>query len=322
MAETASPSPAAIGGYFGLDLPAGDFPHAQGYLLNNGRACIELLLRSATVSCVHVPRYTCDVVLEPIERLGVEVRFYPVTRQLEPRLPHVGQDEAIIVNNYFGLQDDQAGALVDRFGDRLILDCSQALYAPAALSAHTFYTPRKFCGVADGGILVTDRDVRMPTQQGSSWERSLHLLQRIDVGAEAGYPTFQRSDASLTGEPPTRMSPLTRALLSAFDHDAAIRTRRANFQRLHAALASANQLEVPEPERFACPMVYPFLTDAAAVRRRLIANRVFVATYWPNVARWCDEADEEYGLMRDLIPLPIDQRYGAGDMDRILGILA
>ena len=66
-------------------------------------------------------------------------------------------------------------------------------------------------------------------------------------------------------------------------------------------------------------MVYPFLIKGKGrtLKQQLIANKIYVATYW--------SGQKEMGLGRaleeDLVPLPIDQRYGFEDMQRILKVL-
>lgn len=313
-----------IGGYFNLELPRFDFPHSDGLLLSSGRACLDVVLRHRRPARVHVPRYTCDVVIEPMARLGIEVALYAISADLQPDpLPSVAADEMLIVNNYFGLQDSRCAALAEQFGDRLIVDCSQAFHAaPAGHGAYTFYTPRKFYGVADGGILCGNGLVCPDLPRDRSWERSSHLLQRIDEGARAGYATFQHNDASLTGQPAMRMSHLTHRLLQAGDHDHARRRRQANFAFLHEALGSRNAFVPPPSDSYACPMIYPFRSATPGLRERLLERGIFVATYWPNVRTWCAPGSAEYRLAEELLPLPIDQRYGPDDMQRILAALA
>lgn len=313
-----------IGGYFELELPRFDFPQADGLLLSSGRACLDVVLRHRQPKLVHVPRYTCDVVIEPMGRLGIEVALYPISADLQPEsLPAVGADEMLIVNNYFGLQDGQCAALAERFGDRLIVDCSQAFHTPpVGHGACAFYTPRKFCGVADGGILFGHGLVCPDLPRDRSWERSSHLLRRIDEGASAGYATFKRNDADLTGLPAMRMSHLTHRLLQGYDHDQARLRRRANFAFLHEALANCNAFSPPPLDDVACPMVYPFRSAIPRLRERLIDRSIFVATYWPNVREWCTPDSEEFRLMTQLLPLPIDQRYNLDDMRRIVAALA
>jgi hypothetical protein len=71
----------------------------------------------------------------------------------------------------------------------------------------------------------------------------------------------------------------------------------------------------------AVPMVYPYLTDDTTLRQRLIDNQIFVAKYWSNIAGWCQPDILEYKLMNNLISLPINQRYGVKEMDKIIKIV-
>jgi hypothetical protein len=59
----------------------------------------------------------------------------------------------------------------------------------------------------------------------------------------------------------------------------------------------------------AVPMVYPYLTDDATLRQRLIDSRIYVATYWPNIKAWGDGNMLEYRLMGLLLPLPVNIEY-------------
>ena len=66
------------------------------------------------------------------------------------------------------------------------------------------------------------------------------------------------------------------------------------------------------------PMVFPYLTDDVSLKQRLIDNKVFVATYWPNVLEWCGEVNIEHFVAKNICFLPIDQRYGEENMKAIL----
>lgn len=309
-----------IGGYFELDLPQHDFPHADAILLNSGRACIEHILRANDVRHVYVPKYTCDVVLEPLVALAISWSFYSIDGQLKIAEPvSLGQGEYIIANNYFGVRDEYCQQLARLYGRNLILDCSQAFFAAPPRSAQCFYTPRKFFGVPDGGMLCTDRTLDIDLEVDSSWARSSHLLKRIDLGAENAFADFQRNDASLGGQGMKRLSPLTRKLLGAIDYDEALRRRKRNYEFLLRHLKPDNRLEISEDN--ACPMVFPYLNHRPGLRRKLVEHKIFVATYWPNVFDWCDASETEHHLAEYLLPLPIDQRYGIEDMDRILSVL-
>jgi hypothetical protein len=75
------------------------------------------------------------------------------------------------------------------------------------------------------------------------------------------------------------------------------------------------------------PMCYPFLPDAPMTHASLWQRRLFVPQYWPEVStRPVDGFVRERRFAAELMPLPIDQRYGAEEMtmmcDRVLDALS
>lgn len=68
-------------------------------------------------------------------------------------------------------------------------------------------------------------------------------------------------------------------------------------------------------------MVYPFLCASAELRQALLRERVYVASYWPEVVARKGVSDIECMLVEHAIPLPVDQRYDTGDMQRIIQII-
>ena len=65
-------------------------------------------------------------------------------------------------------------------------------------------------------------------------------------------------------------------------------------------------------------MVYPYYTSDNTLKAKLISSKIFVATYWPNVFEWCKSDSLEYNFGEQIIAIPIDQRYGIEDMNRII----
>jgi len=124
----------------------------------------------------------------------------------------------------------------------------------------------------------------------------------------------------LDNQPIRKMSKLTRRMMLGIDYEAAAQRRRANFQMLHDALGKDNNLEL-QLENNAVPMVYPYLVPIKGLREKLIENIIFVARYWLNVLEWTTKDDIEYLLAYQMQPLPIDQRYGEKQMNRIIDII-
>ena len=311
----------AIGGYFSLELPVREEYYKDAIRLNTGRNCLEYILRARGYKKVYVPYYTCEAVMEPINKLGIPYEFYHIDIHFEIRDRFtLKADEALLYTNYFGLKQRYVEQLAEKIGSRLIVDNTQAFYARPIQRIDTFYTCRKFFGIADGAYLYTDKMLEEEFVQDESYDRMAHLLKRIDLSAEQGFADFRKVDDGLDNQPIHKMSKLTQRIMQSIDYEAAAKKRRENFLMLHEVLGEENNL-VLSFEDDAVPMVYPFLTPIKGLRERLIENKVFVARYWPNVLEWTTKDDIEYLLSYQMQPLPIDQRYGMEDMERIIKIV-
>lgn len=310
-----------IGGYFSLELPKSEEYHSGAIRLNSGKNCLEYILRARKYHKVYIPYYTCGIVVSPFEKLGITYEFYHIDSQFE-----IAEDillrkgEALLYTNYFGLKQRYIEDLVEKYERNLIVDNTQAFYADHILEIDTFYTCRKFFGVPDGAYLYCDIELEEEIEQDHSFERMAHLLKRIDLSAEEGFADFKRTDHDLGQQPMRMMSNLTRRIMQSIDYDAAAKQRRANFLFLHEGLGKSNNIHLPL-DYDTVPMVYPFWTSDKDLRKTLIDNKIFVARYWPNVLEWTKPNDVDYKLANRLLPLPIDQRYGEEEMNRILKVI-
>lgn len=315
-----------IGGYFELELPQNAQPTLHpGVPVNSGRHALENILLSlgSKVERLFLPLYTCDVVLEPIERLDIPYEFYHINEHFEIADPIMLNDgDYLIVNNYFGLKDKYIDKLSKLYKDKLIIDNAQGWYYLPDTETNFFYSPRKFFGLPDGGIAYTAKPVRnLILPEGLSSSRFSHLLKRIDEGASAGYEDFKKNSLTLKSEPLTHMSRLTQRLLSSIDFERAKKIRRQNFSYLHEELGASNMLDLPNIDDFECPMVYPYMTDKGSLRHELIHNKIYVASYWPNVTKICPDNSIESKFAVSILPLPVDQRYGIDHLKRIITII-
>jgi hypothetical protein len=143
----------------------------------------------------------------------------------------------------------------------------------------------------------------------------------LDIDAGAGYSDFKTTATMLRNQPIKRMSSLTKVLLSSIDFAKIRKIRLENFRALHSALKDYNQFLINGFNELSCPMVYPFMTNDIMLRQRLIDNKIFIATYWPNVCDMYDKDDMEYFLSHNILPLPIDQRCQYHDIKSITNLI-
>lgn len=314
-----------IGGYFELELKKiGSFPHSDGICVNSGRNALEYILLSLPlIKHIWIPYFTCDVILEPLNKLHIPYSFYKINNHLEIcENIELNVGDYILVTNYFGIKDEYIKHIAKLYQNKLIVDNAQSYFTPHILGTNTIYSPRKFVGIPDGGIAYTNNISQIQEIPYSySYDKFSHLLKRIDLGASEGYTDFKGNSKSLSKQPVLRMSELTKRLLYSIDFDSVRNRRRNNFAFLHAYLKEKNLFDLPSINSFECPMVYPYLTNDMTIRKRLIDNKIFVAKYWPNILEWCNEESLEYKLTENIIALPIDQRYDKNDMEFILKIL-
>ena len=317
----------AIGGYFELaDYEEGIFPHQEGVLLNTGRNALEYILRSiGDVKRIFLPFFTCDAVLEPLRKLHIPWSFYHIDYNfevIEDIKPQKG--EYVIVNNYFGIKDSYILQLADRWGETVIVDNAQAMFAPPIPETKSFYSMRKFVGVADGGVAYMGNSSRysfVVKEKDSSDEHNSHLFTRKIYGAEAGFKDYQENEKKLNEQPIRLMSDSTESILKHIDYDRVLSKRIENFKYLHRSLAEKNALSLPEINSFKCPMVYPFIPKTGVdIHKSLIDNKIYVAKYWPSIDL-VDGYEIDYQLSNQLIPVPCDQRYGETEMNRISGVI-
>lgn len=314
---------AAIGGYFELELPRLSLPYPEAIRFQSARAAFLALLQSGKPKRVWMPRHICDAMLAPLYMAGIECVFYDLTDHFDVNAQiTIGDDDWLLYVNYFGVCDAQVAETIERFSpENVVLDYSQAFYSPPVKGAlATIYSPRKFFGVPDGGILISRLPVPMPDQEDvGSWARTSHLLRRLGDSPESGYAEYQRAESSLAACSPARMSMLTKRILMSIDYAAVSTRRMENYLFLQNRLGPVNQLSLPSLLSMA-PLCYPFLSEDRDLRNRLIRERIFVATYWPDVVGRVDEAWSEK-MVRRLLPLPIDQRYGREDMKRLVSVI-
>ncbi|MBU3260200.1 hypothetical protein KPG71_09270 [Roseovarius sp. PS-C2] len=306
----------AIGGYFGLDVSPVTNWRPDGIGLNSARNALAVLLRARQPSCVYVPSYCCSAIVDAIPN-NVEIRWYNVDEKFEiVDVPDISPETPVIYVNYFGLKDEYSATLVAGNPEGVILDNSQAYYSQPVPSADCIYSPRKFLPVPDGGILACDALIELPQKRARSLDRARHLLGRAETRAEAYFEDYQRAEAEIACEPAMRISALTDQLLDHLDTNRFAVKRCENFHALDTQLGFCNRIKLPLTDT-SVPMVYPFWPSRKGLRQMLIENRVYVASYWPEVLENTEASTLETEITCDMVPLPIDQRYNLSDMKRV-----
>jgi len=309
----------AIGGFLDLELAErAPHPHPNACPFGFGRSAFLHILLAMRPSEVWLPFYSCSSLREPLDLLGIRTEYYEIDRGFAPiGLPSPASGRLLLFINYFGLLSGVSKVYAEQWQDAFVADNTQAFYERGIPGCWAFNSARKFFGVPDGSFLYVPDASLCPTEPIVRHTVHYdHLLLRVLGESERAFQAYRKAEDSIPCIE-TGMSPLAHRLLLQIDHVEVQKRRRENFSILTQLLKSRNQLAVSFPES-AVPFAYPFLPEKEIDRKRLHALELFVPTLWPEcrdsgVARF----EYEKQLAAQLLPLPVDQRYGPADMRRL-----
>lgn len=309
-----------VGGYIELDTYRLPMRHEGALALNCGRNALAYLLNARKISRLWIPKLICDSVPGVCKREGVPYAFYSVGMDLLPAEEiDLGADEWLYFVNYYSQFDnEQIGSFVRKY-QRVIVDNAQSYFQEPAPGVDTIYTCRKYFGVADGAFLYTDAELDEELPRDESFERMRFLLGRYERTASEFYEEYRANNALFADEPIKRMSKLTKNLLHGIDYVKVKAVREDNFRCLHKALSEINGLKLRDkPGTFMYPLL---LENGPEVRERLLKKKVYIPTLWPNVFDCCVEGEPAHQMARNILPLPIDQRYCIQDIRYMTEVL-
>lgn len=305
-----------IGGYIEYEYSRGKMLHDDAILLNCGRRALSYLIRSREIRKVWIPKFTCDSVVEPFRKENVDVCFYSMGIGFQPEMENIPGDEWLVLINYYGQISNEQIIEIHNKHPKLIVDNTQAYYQMPVPDIDTVYTCRKFFGVADGAVLYTNRALKEEFEKDESFERMTYIMGRFERTASEFYGLYDKNNSFFDSEPIKQMSRLTHNILCGIDYGFVCKTRTANFRYLDEKLRDINKLKLSVPDG---AFMYPLYIDHGAdIRSRLIAKHIYIPILWPDVYTFCGEKDLEYNMAKNILPLPVDQRYGIGDMEYIV----
>jgi dTDP-4-amino-4,6-dideoxygalactose transaminase len=337
------PAPRILGGMFGLpDLgrlenQSPPFLTGQEALFVNGRSSIHTLVRSLPPTTVWVPSYLCRSLFRAAWREDGRIRFYEVDYDLAipslQWLEDVQECDLVVFIDFFGFPSDLEAMKRARTRGAWVLEdaCQALLSRNVGLGADfSVFSPRKFLGVPDGGILRLNCGVDLERSGLESppahwWLQTLRasvLRREFDVhgGEELWFELFQGSeDAAPLGR--FAMSELSRALLKqCFDYAGIAERRRSNYAVLSEALADLAIF--PKISEDVVPLGFPVRApDRDRLRQTLFRHHIYPPVHWPIEGVVPEQFRASHRLAAHILTLPCDQRYESADMERMADLV-
>jgi dTDP-4-amino-4,6-dideoxygalactose transaminase len=301
--------------------------------LVNARSGIALLIDLLSPAHLWVPSYLCEAILKAVNRSKTSLQFYKVNYDLamatQAWIEDVQPGDLVLLIDYFGFLHDSFSAIeLKERGAWFLEDACQALLTEGVGQYADFvmYSPRKFLGVPDGGVLVFNgtKDIgqvdlaSVPTKW---WLKSLSaavMRREFDIcgGKRSWFKMFKQAEKeSPIG--PYAMSELSRALLrSVFDYSAIADRRVKNYKILLEELCHIALF--PELPGHVVPLGFPIrIRNRDQLREVLFEHDIYPPLHWEIKGVVPDEFKDSHKLAGHIMTLPCDQRYDAEDMHRM-----
>lgn len=308
-----------IGGYIEFEHFHGPLLHEKAVKLNCGRNALAYLILAKDIKKIVLPYFLCNSVRDVCKKYGVSVRFYHIMEDFFPADVCLEEDEWLYVVNYYGQLSNDIILQLKRKYSRIVVDNAQAYFDAPVEGVPTIYTCRKFFGVADGAMLYTDTFLDQDFIKDESYPRMGFLLGRFERTASEFYKEYADNNHFFVSEPIKAMSALTENLLRAVDYDCVKQVRTENYCFLDEKLQDINLLKLrPVEGGFAYPLL---LKNGEEIRKKMIRQKIYIPTLWPNVLEDVSESAVEYHFTKNILPLPCDQRYSTEDMAEICTLL-
>lgn len=315
---------------------------AAWYMLARHAVAAVAQMESGKKPTLWLPSYFCPEVAECC-RGCCEIREYrdlpcwtePDWKSLEPR-----PQDIVLAVNYFGVRDGQPWKdWRKRVHCVLLEDHSQdpfSTWAATSTADFVFASARKTMPIPDGAILWSPIGRKLPSQPaGGNWSGSAlkgaAMVYKMEYLRGAGTEELKRRfrDLQLRGEDLMRKSEISAISPGSFAYIAdgvpqAWRDRRlANSRHLLNKLRSVELVDCmisrwPEGAvPLALPILFPSRSEREECQGLLQRHKIYCPVHWV-----CSTSDADaLDLSARILSLPVDQRYGDPDMDRIAEVL-
>ncbi len=322
----AQPAGAPVSGSLWATMTAGA---ASVLTFHNARSAFAHVLRSLAPRRVFLPAYCCTDLRAAVAAVSQAPVFYHSDVDLCPDIGALERalrpGDLVLGINHFGRPAQDLAALARARSDVIwVEDCAQSL-AGSGWADLRIFSPRKWLGVADGGVLIdTQGTLSHPSQRpaASAALRHAGLLRRHDQADRDNarwFAAFRRTEARMQVSD-YAMSADTLHILQATAFAPLANARRANYAQLYAALGDSALWSDPAPEWV--PLGFALrCADAGALAARLARHRIFAPRHWQTLASDAPSQTERM-LSGSLLTLPCDQRYGSRDMDRVIAAVS
>lgn len=327
----------------------------------SGREAIELALISLEREKPDLPKrclmpaYMCDSVFLPFLNRGWELVFYTVDRGLLSygeelfRLALETDPGMILIHPYYGTDTCKEMRVplkaLRRSGIYVMEDVTQSYYLESAGKDADFVVGslRKWYAIPDGGFVVSDLLLAEEVLESGEEQAEERLLALTGKWSYLHDKTISKETAKQQEKKAAyreknrvleealdhytgvrRISHFTRAMLAEIDEEAAAKKRAENVRCLYEKTEGLRRLRpILKRQGGEAPLYFPiYAREREELQSFLREREIYAPVLWELGEKNRDAllGEEDY-IYRHMLALPIDQRYGIEEMERIGEVL-
>jgi len=331
-----------MGGMFGFDISMNGtkppFMNRKCSFYLNARSAILAVINCLRPKMVWMPSYLCLSMLDSPKIANTPVKFFPVNKYLQIEengwISDIMEGDVTIVIDYFGFKmPEWVYKEIKERGAWIIEDACQALLSlhVGKYSDFIVYSPRKFVGVPDAGILWCNNESLVSIEKikppSSWWFKAFAacLLRReFDNSQSDGDQIWFRLFKEMEFEMPVgnyEASSLSITLLElATDWESISRKRRENYMILLKELRDfAIYRDLPDD---VVPLGFPIsVNNRNKLQQKMFNANIYPAIHWHLTDIVPEQFLESHKLSQNIMTLMCDQRYDKKDIERIINIV-
>lgn len=326
---------------------------ADSILLSSGRQAITKAIETAEIrnpgiqKNALVPSFTCETVIEPFLLAGYRIESFPIDRNLSIqgeeiiRLIKKKKIGILIFHHYFGFEtiSGKTDLLREIKGSKtqVIEDRTQCLYSQIepAKADYVVGSMRKWHGIPDGAFVVCKEGkfLNRPETPDKELEKAKIAAGRAKYeylfyhkGKKQDFlEKYEAAENILDHQKELFcISPFSYHMQASMDREKLKNRRRENYLTVLQGLKDVKKIKVmfPALPQDIVPLYFPIWTeDRTNLQKRLKENHIYAPVVWPKAGCLSTVCDAAEGFYRNLLCLPIDQRYGRDDMERMVKVI-
>ena len=305
-----------------------------------------------------MPTYMCDCVFWPFALNEWELCFYHIGKDMkadEEELRRLLEEEKpgmIFIHAYYGMDTwKELRPFLKQYQKQGLLvmeDVTQSYYLQADyLADYIVGSLRKWYAVADGGFVASDLNIDIKIaevddfisrgrlqMQIKKWNY-LHAMQNepeelqqksLQSEKDEFLSLNRRMEEYLDEtEKVALLSGFSRNMLIMMDEEACKQRRNKNYRILYEGLQNKKclSLVMKDEEFLTVPLYLPVYVEERDELQKFLAQRgIYVPVLWPvgKENEDCLSDDEQY-IFSHIAAIPMDQRYGREEMERIIKVI-